>query len=963
MNVARPTIQRLLAAAAERVDGSAALLAPGREALSHRQLTDLIARTVEDLNRLGIGRGDRVAMVLPNGPEMATAFLAVAATATAAPLNPAYPAAEFDFYLGDLKPRAVMVDAGQASPAREVARARGIPLIELTPQRDAEAGRFVLMGESNSSAARSRPAQPDDVALVLHTSGTTSRPKLVPITQAQMCASATNIAATLQLTRRDRALNVLPLFHVYGLVATVLAPLSAGGSLVCTPGFDVAQFFPWLEEFQPTWYAAGPTMHQAILARAKSLPDLARRCRLRFIRSASAALPPQVMAELEHLFEAPVIEAYGMTEAASMIASNPLPPRMRKPGSVGLAAGPEIAIVDEAGRLLSAGERGEVVIRGENVMRGYDGDVAANAEAFTNGWLRTGDEGYLDADRYLFITGRLKEMINRGGEKISPREIDEVLLDHPAIAQAVTFALPHATLGEDVAAAVVLHETRVASEREIQQFVGARLSHFKVPRRVVILDEIPTGPTGKPQRIGLAARLRLTDAAALGSAVHSECVPPQTPVERELVRMWEDVLKITPISVDDNFFDLGGDSLEAMVFINRLQDELNAYFYVTGVFDAPTVAQFAEYLRANYRESLIERFGSNAGGQDEATPTKTAAGQAGVNAEKVALVQRRIAETRCWADCPNIDEQVPSAISRVPRKNRRAIFVLSPPRSGSTLLRVMLAGHPQLFAPPELCLLAFDTLQQWNSTLVGRFSARREGLLKAVMTVLGCDQQEAERRLQAADSAGDTVAQFYDQLQDWIAPRILIDKTPSYVFNLETLRRAELLFDEPVYIHLTRHPIGSVLSFEEIHIEQALISRPESLTPRELAECLWLISHRNILTAFADVPAHRQIQVRFEDLVKEPALTMERLCRFLGLPLHPDLLRPYDDHSRRMTDGIHAESAMMGDPKFHTHRDIDPQVADRWKQASIDHVLYEGTSQMAERLGYATESARIGKAA
>jgi acyl-CoA synthetase (AMP-forming)/AMP-acid ligase II len=353
-------------------------------------------------------------------------------------------------------------------------------------------------------------AEPDDVALLLHTSGTTSRPKLVPLTQRNILASAHHIGATLGLTSADRCLNIMPLFHIHGLIGAVLSSLAAGGSVFCTPGFNALKFFAWLDEAAPSWYSAVPTMHQAILARADRNRDIIARRRLRLIRSSSSSLPPPVMAELEATFGCPVIESYGMTEAAHQMTSNPLPPRPRRAGSVGPAAGPEVAVLDESGRPLPAGTPGEVAIRGPNVTAGYVANPAANAAAFTDGWFRTGDQGVLDAEGYLTITGRLKELINRGGEKISPREVDDLLMSHPAVAQAVTFALPHDKLGEEVAAAIVLREGKNASERELRDFVAERLADFKVPCKVVFLAEIPKGPTGKLQRIGLAAKLGLT---------------------------------------------------------------------------------------------------------------------------------------------------------------------------------------------------------------------------------------------------------------------------------------------------------------------------------------------------------------------------------------------------------------------------------------------------------------------
>jgi acyl-CoA synthetase (AMP-forming)/AMP-acid ligase II len=301
----------------------------------------------------------------------------------------------------------------------------------------------------------------------------------------------------------------MPLFHIHGLIGSVLSTLCAGGSVFCTPGFNALKFFAMMDEAKPTWYTAVPTMHQAILSRAANNREIIARHPLRFIRSSSSSLPPQVLAELEQVFNAPVLESYGMTEASHQMTSNPLPPRPHKPGTVGVAAGPEVGIMSEEGKLLGPNATGEVVIRGLNVTNGYENNPKANAEGFTHGWFRTGDQGVLDAEGYLSITGRLKEIINRGGEKISPREVDEVLMDHPAVQQVVTFAMPHAKLGEDVAAAVVLREGKSANEKEIREFAAKRLADFKVPRKILILEEIPKGATGKLQRIGLAQKLGL----------------------------------------------------------------------------------------------------------------------------------------------------------------------------------------------------------------------------------------------------------------------------------------------------------------------------------------------------------------------------------------------------------------------------------------------------------------------
>ena len=498
--------------------GDVAIGATDGAPLAFGALRRQVERSIESLNALGVGRGDRVAIVMPNGPEMAVAFLSVTAASVACPLNPGLREDEFAFYLGDLRARALLVERGSVSAAIRAARRLGVRVLEAAAAGEA-AGGFDIVAQDAAAAPRTAepgPAACDDVALILHTSGTTSRPKIVPLTHANLHASARSVAATLQLTPADRHMNVMPLFHIHGLVAGLLAPLSAGSSVVCTPGFNALKFFAWMAGCRPTWVTAVPTMHQAILARGGRDATRTIAHRLRLLRSSSAAMPPQAMARLEAMFDAPLIEAYGMTEASHQMASNPLPPGRRKPGSVGPAAGVELALMDEAGRLLATGATGEVVIRGPGVTAGYESNPQANAAAFVGGWFRTGDQGVLDADGYLSITGRLKEIINRGGEKISPREVDEVLMDHPAVAQAVTFALPHASLGEDVGAAVVLHAGERVSERELRSYAGSRLADFKVPRHIVFVDEIPKGATGKLQRIGLAARLGLAPAAGGG---------------------------------------------------------------------------------------------------------------------------------------------------------------------------------------------------------------------------------------------------------------------------------------------------------------------------------------------------------------------------------------------------------------------------------------------------------------
>jgi acyl-CoA synthetase (AMP-forming)/AMP-acid ligase II len=448
----------------------------------------------------GIERGHRIAIALPNGPAVIVSFLAASIAGTAAPLNPAYRYEEFCFYLEDTDARLLVLPPEGAEEARRAAADRKIPVVTA---ETSSSGEVSIAGGGASGDTRT-PA-PDDIALILHTSGSTGRPKRVPLQHLNLALSARNIVNTYGLSPDDVSLCLMPLFHVHGLVASTLSTLLSGGIVVVPSRFNPLSFWRTVRETGATWYSAVPTIHQLILARSGSGTKPAGAESLRFIRSCSAPLPVEMAEKLEALAGAPVLEAYGMTEASHQMASNPLPPKARKFGTVGKATGIRIGIMTETGELLPAGGKGEVVIQGPSVIQAYENNPEADAKSFVHGWFRTGDEGVLDDDGYLRLTGRIKELINRGGEKIAPREIDEMLLTHPAVSEAVCFGVPHPTWGEEVAAAVVLREP--ATEAELIAYCRDRLAEFKCPKKLYIVKSIPRTATGKVQRLNVAAEL------------------------------------------------------------------------------------------------------------------------------------------------------------------------------------------------------------------------------------------------------------------------------------------------------------------------------------------------------------------------------------------------------------------------------------------------------------------------
>ncbi|WP_159109557.1 AMP-binding protein [Bradyrhizobium sp. USDA 3458] len=582
-----PCIRDLLADHAQHAPERHAILAPERLPMSYGALWTQAKAVVFGLRNVGVRRTDRVAVVLPDGPEAAVAAITVAAGAVCVPLNPGFTCDEYQRYFGELHLAALMTHADLNAACRRAARIQSVPVIDVSMGPNEAAGAFSVADRAPQELPDDEFASSADDAFILMTSGSTSRPKTVPLTHASVCLSAGNVGAALELEARDRLLSALPLFHGHGLISGLLAALSAGSSAVCPSGFDARAFFSWLTEFQPTWYTAVPAIHRAILEAADCHKQGALRSSLRLVRSASTSLSSEVLERLEGLFGVPVIDTYGMTEAATQIAANPL--QRRKRGSVGRPAGPEIAILDSAGRRLPFGKRGEIALRGPTITRGYDNDAAATASAFQGSWFRTGDLGYLDGDRYLFIVGRIKEIIHKGGQKVAPAEVEGALLSHPDVIEAAVFAVPHERLGADVAAAIVLRQDANVSPHSLRDFARSRLAAFKVPGLILIVPQIPKGAGAKIKRNELAARFSKTCLLQDGG----EAVGPRSELERQLAGFWKDILGIDRISADQDVFALGVDSLAMTQMILRVEEHFGTTLSIEDIFNSPTVAALA----------------------------------------------------------------------------------------------------------------------------------------------------------------------------------------------------------------------------------------------------------------------------------------------------------------------------------------------------------------------------------
>ena len=517
------------------------------------------------LSARGIGPDSRVAIVLRNGIDMAAVLLATTCSAVAVPLNPSCSPAEFHAYCEDLGITHLLVSATSPAAARQVAAERGIALLEL-------GGGRLLLDDTALRVGSIRLPRPDrqGTALILLTSGSTGRPKKVPLSHGNICVSVGDICETLQLSQHDVCLCMWEQFHIGGLVDLLLAPLAAGGSVLCAENFEIDRFFRLMLSHSPTWFQGVPATLYPVSVRARSLGPLHFPA-LRFIRSVASALDPGLMREVEDLFGVPVIQTFGMTEAAPLITTNRLPPAIRKPGSVGRSCGPEIRIETPMGEVLPAGEIGEVLIRGPNIFAGYEDNPEANAASFRNGWFRTGDTGFLDAEGDLFLRGRIKETINRGGEKIGPFEVEEALLSHPAIAQAAVFSVWHRTLGEDIAAAVVAKPGQFLDITALRQFLFTVIAPFKVPAQILFRESLPLNPVGKIDKLRLAQEI---DGKNRKSEEKSAYRMPRHQLDTFLVALWARELDLEPqaVGIDDNFAYLGGDSLSSLRIIHFIEE-------------------------------------------------------------------------------------------------------------------------------------------------------------------------------------------------------------------------------------------------------------------------------------------------------------------------------------------------------------------------------------------------------
>jgi amino acid adenylation domain-containing protein len=918
------SLHRLIEEQVERTPQTVAVTYEGRE-LTYRQLNERANQLAHHLRRLGAGPESLVGIAAERSLELVVALVAtLKAGAAYVPLDPGYPRERLQYMLEDAGIEILLTQSH---------------LLDVLPEAEAE--RVLLdqfewdSGTDNLGVA----VDPGHPAYAIYTSGSTGRPKGAVIPHRGIVNRLLWMQEAYGLGPDDRVLQKTP-FSFDVSVWEFFWPLLTGARLVVAPP-GAHQDAAWLARLicdnGITTLHFVPSMLQLFLEGK----GLAGSCRtVRQVMASGEALPPELVERFcERLSEtgARLHNLYGPTEASVDVSFHACAPHSRRGVPIGRPiANIALHIQDRHGEPVPPGVPGELLIGGVGLARGYLHRPALTAEKFVpNPWgapgerlYRTGDLARFRPDGAIEFLGRLDHQIKIRGVRVELGEIEAALCRQPGVREAVVMARAEAAGETRLVAYLVALSQPAPSAATLRNALRESLPEAMVPSAFVVLPAFPLTPSGKVDRKALPAP----------DFEHAErarpFTAPRTPLEERVAAMWRELLRVERVGVHDSFFELGGDSIQGAMFINRLQEELGQIVYVMALFDAPNVADFAAYLERSYPEA-VARLGGRAGQAEPERGARVEAPEA--LAALHAAVVRRLAR----------GQEIPkSSFDGLP-KNPRAVFILSPFRSGTTLFRVMLAGHPRLFAPPELELLAFRTLGERARAYAGRNSFALEGLLRAVMEIRGCDADEARAWVTRFEAEDLPVQSFYRLLQEESHGRILVDKTPSYPLDLATLRRAEEMFEEPLYLHLVRHPRATIDSYVEAHMDRVYDFPYEA---DDQAELVWLLSHRNIAGFLAEVPPERVHRLRFEDLVKAPHESVEAVCAFLGLSFEPAMLEPYQ--GKRMTDGLHSASRMMGDPKFHRHQGIDAKVADRWQEAR--GALRPETLELAARLGYET---------
>ncbi len=901
------------------------------------QLAAYLLRLKNESNNCPLITGNCiVAVCMERSQDMVVSLLGVLKAGCAyLPLDPDYPLERLKFMLGDscapvLLSRTNLLKRLPESQAKVICPDNELKQIEAVRSKN-----------------RSVKPGVDDLAYVIYTSGSTGKPKGVMIRHGGLTNMVCWYNRHFSVTQSDRApLLASPAFDAS--VVELWPYLCAGAGVYPAKTETVvsssASFKAWLDQNKITIALLPTAIMKDFLEENRQKPTT-----LRCVLTGGDVLRSFTPLGCRFKF----YNNYGPTENTVIttsgevpVASNPDNPELPSIGRP--IDNTQIHILDPNLNPTPPGKPGELCISGVGLAAGYINRPELMSEKFTEIMksgkpvriYKTGDSARLLPDGNIEFLGRLDNQVKVRGFRIELGEIETALSRHANVKNAAIVVHDREN-NPSLAAYLTLSAPIDNTQKALGDWLRAELPEYMIPASFTVLEQMPFTSSGKIDRKSLPEP----------EIYRSEFTAPRTKSEQWIAGVWQELLNTYRIGIHDDFFALGGNSLSGMRFINRLNQKTGEIFYIFSLFKAPTVARFAEYLKRNYPTDVSKIEG-----------TSSILETVGSGTVK-RVTEERIREFRQLLPEYSLNKRDNSG------KNPPAVFILAPPRSGTTLLRVVLGGHPRLFAPPEMELLGFNTLKERYERCMDYNPTWLQGTIRALMEIENCEVKEAKQIMARYESSNLDIKQFYKVLQTALESRILVDKTPSYAAYVNIMNRAEEYFDNAKYIHLLRHPFGMIHSFEKARIDQIISSHPyiyhfnafaRNSTGVEMGELLWVLYHQNILDFFKTVPESRQYALKFEDLVKHPHSTIENLCRFLGIDFHPDMALPYEDKKRSMTDGLYAEGGMLGDVKFHKHSRIDPSVAEGWRESYHHDFLGEVTWKLAEQLGYQREPSLTG---
>jgi len=897
--------------------------------LSYVDLDSQSTRLAACLQEQGISVGGLVALYMHRSPEMVVALLAILkAGAAYIPLDTEYPAERLTLMLEDASPGYILTQ------------------VALESELDSfEFPHFCIDGDwpEHTDTGRLLPVSvnPDDLAYVIYTSGSTGIPKGVMNTHQGICNRLQWMQDHFQLTAADRIFQKTP-YSFDVSVWEFFWPIMTGACMVMArpDGHkDSGYMARLIQRESVSIIHFVPSMLRLFLDE----PELAGSCQsLRHVICSGEALMPDLRDRFFSKLDMRLHNLYGPTEAAVDVTWWECS-REARGASIPIGwpvKNTSILILDEKMQPVADGKTGEICIGGIQVARGYLNRPELTSERFVENpneqgqtLYRTGDLGCKREDGAFEFIGRMDFQVKLRGIRTELGEIELHLEKHPSVKQAVVTVREDKPGNQKLVAYMVMYPGQLLPITEMRAFVEDSLPEHMVPSVFMAMDKLPLTVSGKVDRkvLPLPGRER--------PVLDQPYIAASSGLEKYLTELWQNELDIVPIGIDDRFFDLGGTSIQAAAVIGKLQKDLGEFIYVLTLFESPTISAYASFLERDYADSVGKKFGEPDSlkiNESEASSTPGKIGQHEIDRLQSCIV--------------TLPQQ--SSAHAGSKKNPPAIFILAPPRSGTTLLRVMLAGHPDLFAAAELQLLGFNTLQERKEAYSGKYKLWREGTIRAIMEIKSCDADQATVIMSEYEDSDLTTQEFFALLQKWLGDRMLVDKSPSYGLDILSLEKAEADFDQPLYIHLVRHPYAMVSSFERYHMEQVLYLREQHFSSRQLGELVWLETHNNIVRFLGNVPQKRYFRVQFEELVKNPSEVMGTLCDTLGLNFHESLVNPYNDIDHKMVDGLHKVSIPMGDTNLLAHKSINPKVADSWKGVTKDNFLSEQTWELAASLGY-----------